>query len=235
MAVPLLALGVRVAVAGGGSSLSRMLVAAFRGAAREAADDAEFQRKMGTATAIALTRTALAAKGAVDRHLEQQVDNPGPYTKRAIGIETASRFKLESSVFVKRGQLKYLEPMIRGGTRNQKRFEQRLDGDSGRRVPGALPAAALPLNRFGNVPKPTLLRVLRQARTKGSGVFTAAPGSHLAPGIYQRKGRKVTPLLIFSARAPQYRRQFDFFGVARREIARAWPVEHAKAMRQIFG
>jgi hypothetical protein len=233
MPAPLLGLSVSVAFSGGGS-LARLLFSGLRGAARSAADDAELARKLRVANAIALTRTAVATKRAVDRHLLAAFDSPVPFTKRAIGYTAATRSSLEASVFVRRGQIKYLEPHIRGGTRSQKRFEQRLDGESGRRVPGAIPAAGLPLNRFGNVPKPTLLRILRQARTKGSGVFTAAPGSHLAPGIYQRKGRKVTPLMIFAPSAPQYRRRFDFFGTALRTVARTWPAEHAKAMRQVF-
>lgn len=204
------------------------------GALRKLADA---ERKVRVATAIALTRTAQAAQRELTREVETAFDSPVLFTRRAIGIEPANVRTLRSAVFVRPLQARYLMPQVEGGARPPKRFEQRLEGEARRqRVPGAMPGAGVRLNMAGNIPKPTLMRLLKQAKTRGSGVFIAPEGGRLQPGIWKRKGRgKAVPLLLFASRAPQYRRRFDFYGVGQRAVRAAWPREFERAKTQVFG
>lgn len=197
----------------------------------------DMQRKLPVVTAIALTKTAQAAQRKLTAELPKVFQGPVPFTRRAIGIEPASVRSLRATVLVRPLQYRYLAAQIEGGRRLPKRFEQRIEGEAKRvRVPGALPGAGLRLNAAGNVPKSALLRLLRQAKTRGSGVFVAPEGGHLAPGIYQRKGRgKALPLLLFAQRPPQYRKRFDFYGVGVRAAREAWPREFVAAKRKVMG
>jgi hypothetical protein len=193
------------------------------------------QRKLRVATAIALTKTAQAAQRTLTQRIERDFDRPVTFTRRAIGIEPANVRSLRAAVFVRPLQYRYLRTQIEGGRRLPKRFEQRIEGEArGARVPGAVPGAGARLNASGNIPKAALLRLLKQARTRGSGVFVAREGGHLAPGIWQRKGRRAVPLLLFASAAPQYRRRFDFYGVGERAVREAWPREFERAMGLVF-
>lgn len=195
------------------------------------------KRKVRVAAAIALTRTVQEAQRELTAEVGRVFDAPVPFTQRALGIEPANPHTLRAAVFVRPLQARYLAPQIEGGARPPKRFEQRLQGEVTRaRVPGAVPGRGVRLNAAGNIPKATLLRLLRQAKTRGSGVFIAPKGGRLAPGIWQRKGAsKAVPLLLFAPTAPQYRKRFYFYLVGERAVREALPREFELAKAQVFG
>jgi hypothetical protein len=233
MAAPLLGIALRFIVPTGARGIGGVLL---RDAAARQLGAGQTERKMRVATAIALTRTAQRVQRDLTDRLGRDFDAPVPFTKRAIGYRPANRVQLSAEVYVRDAQLKYLAPSIFGGQRPPKRFEQRLQGDARRaRVPGALPGAGVRLNASGNVPKATLLRLLKDAKTKGSGVFITDPGGHLAPGVWKRVSRiKVAPLLLFARTSPRYSRRFDFFGHGQRAVRSHFPVEFERAVKQIF-
>jgi hypothetical protein len=107
----------------------------------------DFQvRQLPFAAAAALTDTAKEAKRAVTDHLPSIFDKPTPFTLNAIGAKPATKSHLESVVFVKDIQGKYLLLEEMGG--------ERTAADNTRKPgsPFSVPGKALQLNQFGNIP-----------------------------------------------------------------------------------
>lgn len=57
--------------------------------------------------------------------------------------------------------------------------------------------------------------------------------SAMKPGIYRRDGRGVKPVMIFTSKAPTYRRRLDFEGIARQVAEDNFEVEFLKAAAAI--
>lgn len=58
---------------------------------------------------------------------------------------------------------------------------------------------------------------------------TSGRTHNLPRGVWVRRGRSLTPVLLFVSRA-QYRRRFDFFGIGKRTVAQRFPGEADKAI-----
>ena len=137
----------------------------------------------------------------------------------------------------------YLGPQVDGGGRRLKRFEAALRA-AGHLPSGwfVVPGKGAQIDGFGNMAKGQIMQILSQLRVQltagydramsrdarkqiaaqrraGGRFFVMPPGKSRAPGVYRREfmGRTVTPVAMF-VRGVQYRRRFDFDGVARRVI-----------------
>jgi hypothetical protein len=137
----------------------------------------------------------------------------------------------------------YLAPQIYGDSRPLKQFERVLKvyGLLPQSMQ-AVPSSAVKLDRYGNVSKGLLIQILSQLKVQLTGGYDRrATGSKrsnqtivkqgvnyfvltknhgkLKPGIYARpitnRGVAVYPVFIYVNRT-NYRRRFDFFGVAHR-------------------
>lgn len=136
--------------------------------------------QMPFATAVALTRTAKAAKEEIERQLPSLIDNPTPYTMRGFRLYPATKRKLLAEVDFRiamgRGTQgrDYLSPLVYGGERKLKSFERSLQRT------GLLPAgmAAVPgsgakLDQFGNLSRGQIIQMLSYFKAFGQQGYRA--------------------------------------------------------------
>jgi hypothetical protein len=208
------------------------------------------------ATAYALTKTAEAAKVDVEREIVKVFDAPTPYTQRAVFIRPAQKNRLVAQVKLKDQSVKgipavrYLIHHIEGTQRQRKGFEEQLIRN-GVMPPNmyAIPTKNAPMDRYGNVPRGIINRILSQLqaqrdstanesaeskrrylarrRKRNERYFVAYPGraktAHLTPGIWERVefgfGGSIRPVFVFTNTAPKYSKRFRFYETVERSIA----------------
>lgn len=188
-------------------------------------------------TAKALTFTIQRAqKDIVDAMPSVFAGGATRYTLGGTRIETATPQKLSARVAVKDQASSganlpdnYLFPEVFGGARKEKRFERAL------RYAGILKAGEraiigrdAPVDAYGNLPRREIEAILGatnarfagtrkkkvKARARKSPYFAAQLGK--VSGVFRRQADGSTlPIVIFTARQPQYRQKLDFEGIAR--------------------
>jgi hypothetical protein len=205
----------------------------------------------------------IAVQGAMDRYFDRPtpfakrgvVYNKATEQNLTAAVvlsgDKASRGVLPATAF--------LGPQVHGGLRTLKAFEVQLR-ERGLLPPGhvAVPAKRAKLDRYGNMPQSFLNRVMadlqinyrgagaERARTKRSlkrnknyraaRFFVPAKGSHLKPGVYQRKprSREVFPVILFLRSRP-YTPRFPFFAIVEEHVDKTFPANFdaafARAMR----
>lgn len=200
--------------------------------------DALSRRQIPFIVARALTDTARDAKKDLVAIMPRVFDNPTPYTLNSIYVTSANKQTLEAVVGIKdqasKGTpaAKYLQPEITGGGRRIKRVERLLSGK------GILPAgmAVVPvkdtaLDSYGNVKRSEYGSIIRRLekqsiskasgkrtrKTKNGTLFVPNSSSTLAPGVWQRNGVGIRPLLLF-VQVPKYRARFDFAGTVSKTV-----------------
>ena len=197
------------------------------------------KKQLPFALAKALTNTAQAVKAAEIEEMKKVFDRPTPYTLKSLFIESATKSKLQSKVWVKDEAVKYITPHISGGERKVKRSEMHLQ--RARRLQLGMfltPGQGAKLNKYGNISGGKITQILSvlkahpdpyawtskrsRQRNKKLPEYFAISGekpSHLAPGVYQRSGRKIKPILAF-VKKPQYKQRYKFFDVAQKIVAK---------------
>lgn len=152
----------------------------------------------------------------------------------------------------------YLLPNVEGGPRRAKRLEVALRAVGA--LPSgyfAVPAAGATLDAYGNVSRGQIVQILSQLRIQlvagsnrnmsfdarsqitaqrraGGRFFVVRPGEgKQQPGIYQRElfGRNVTPVFVF-VRSVQYRKRYDFYGLARRLAQEMLPAQVDRSIEE---
>lgn len=201
---------------------------------------AGMQKQVRFATAKSLTRTAWSVAKAEQQEVGKVFDKPTKFVQNAFRVEQATPANLTAVVSIKPKQAAILLPHIKGGRRGQKGFERKLAGEAkadGYWVPGA----GIKLNASGNMSLATIRQIAAGLQRSGkyADVFVGVPkGIPSAPfGIWARvtrgRGRKATgaikPLLI-KVMQPNYRRRFDFYGVAQRTVSKTFRAEFDKAL-----
>jgi hypothetical protein len=177
------------------------------------------QREITRAIADGLTDGAREVEHAVQHEIRDSVDRPRPFTERATYLVAAKPSRLTAEVGLKRIQAGYLRPLILGGSRGQKRSEERLGGRY------YVPGPGVPVDRYGNVSRGTLTAILRAARKGGkyrggSIVVGVPPGTDREAGVWLKTKRDFRPLLLIVDSAPSYQPTVDFYGVADRTARR---------------
>jgi len=161
------------------------------------------KKQIPFAAAGALNDTAQAAQIRMKRELPSIFDRPTPFTMNAIGIERASKGKLEARVFVKDRQAEYLEVQETGGTKTPKKRAFLLPRGIRR-------------NQYGNMPK----GAVAAARAKPSTFSGKIDG---VPGLYQRMKRGAAKLLAFYADKATYKPRFGFKQRTLKTAKAVWP------------
>jgi hypothetical protein len=184
------------------------------------------QRNLNFGIARGLTNTAKFAAAKLEQQLPAIFDRPTPFTRRAIGFQSASKAKLEARVFVRDQQAMYLMRQEQGGLRTPQ--------------PGSPINIAVGqrLNQYGNIAKGSIAKT--KARPK---VFTATGkgnAKHLSLGIYERvkgKGKKKPgklKLLVAFRKQAAYAPRFQFVkrvsAIARDNVKREIAASIADAM-----
>lgn len=186
------------------------------------------QRQMPFAVAYTLTQVARLAREAETAEIMQVFDNPAPFTRTAVGTIPANKTSLESSVFIKDRQARYLRAEVEGGQRDLKPFEKIF----GKGI--ALPGAGARLNQYGNLTRATIKKIAAELNSSGTSkrYFKGQPRGHNLPeAIYARVdgNRKIVPVLVFATSA-EYQSRLRFSEVAEltaresfaREMLQAW-------------
>jgi hypothetical protein len=201
------------------------------------------EKKIRWAIADAMTSAGKDTTSHLKRIAPDHIDRPTPFTLRSVGrwpgyvkpqhLNQWVGFKKPSAA-----ARHYLEPIVFGGGRDQKRSEARLNtaGILTRfMVPTGL--APLGLNRYGNVPQGANTQVLSRLKAFNSAGFDAnrsnskrskrkrkdrdffaakLPGTS-TPAIYARLGRRggkgkrfnaVRPVFILTNKQPRYSASF---------------------------
>lgn len=216
-------------------------------------------QRMPFATVVALTKTAQAVRSDLVEEMRRVFDRPTPWTLNSLFLRGATKSNPVATVWFKdfapKGTAagKYLSPQIEGGQRRQKRFEKALS----RLVPGlgttlyAVPGKKCDVDAYGNISRGQITKILSSLRVsndptqnaradrksrgtrRGERYFVGRPAGGNGPlGVWLRRPDAVIyPIIIFVGRA-HYRPRFDFYGVARRTVARTFPGEMSKAWSQ---
>lgn len=186
----------------------------------------KFQRKqIPFATMTALNETAKDVKKAEDKKIKRVFKKPTKTTQNSVIILFAKKTKLESVVKIKDRPFSgsnvsvsdYLFPQIHGGPRMRKGSEKRLQS-TGRMKKGRslFPGQGIKTNKFGNIPKGKMTKIMT-----GNKYFSVKHGTpaarHLHPGIYERIGRNIRPVIAYGDK-PKYQPRFRFFKVGEQVI-----------------
>jgi len=206
------------------------------------------ERVINVSNAKALTFAAEAGQKAI-RDTEREVfDRPTEYTLNATYIKPATVNDPVAAVYLKRFSGvpadRYLLPEIEGGTRHQKSTERQL-APLMRGFRFVVPADLVKRDGYGNVPGNVFMQILSQLKVATDGYqnqtatskrrgerkrngwgnyFIPPVGSRLKPGVYQRMGRNIAPVLLFTERV-HYKKRLDFYGVGMAAARAAYPIK----------
>lgn len=207
----------------------------------------------------AVDRVGAYIHGALTSEMKEVFDRPTPWTlgglrfKRPTSSKPAVTIWLEEFGGKGTPAAKFLAAEILGGPRRHKRFELALIS-RGLMPPGsfAVPGRQAPIDGYGNVPGPFIVRMLsdlqafgeqgyranRKGARKGARrtnyFFVPPKGSHLKPGVYwHMPGGTLGVVFIFVA-ATTYQRRLDFYGVATRAYTRVAARFMSEAMDRLI-
>lgn len=129
----------------------------------------DVERQAPYALARAMTKTGVEVKAAEVALIKGAVDKPTPFTLGAVYLQPATKTRLQARVWLKdtkSGRDNHMLPLVEGGGRPLKRFEQRL------RMTGymaaderAVPGTAAKLDAYGNMSRGQITQILSQLRT----------------------------------------------------------------------
>ncbi|MFZ3286203.1 MAG: hypothetical protein WA191_05090 [Telluria sp.] len=119
------------------------------------------------AARVALTRSIVKAKGALEHEMRDVFSNPTPFTMSSLYVRPATATNLSAEVKLKdfaakaTPASKFLSAQIKGGQRSQKRFERALQS-VGALPPGyrIVPGAAAKLDSYGNMSRGQIVQIL---------------------------------------------------------------------------
>lgn len=174
------------------------------------------KRAVSFAVIKALTRTASAARVAVQVEMRKVFDRPTPYTLNSIFVSSATRANPVARVWIKDDRAgsgtpatKYLLPQIEGGTRNRRASERRFE------AVGVLPrgwfivpGARAKRDQFGNWSNGELKQVL-------SWFQAAQPTSGYSANLTPERRKRLK-------KGTKKRRGFEYFAVRPGEKAARW-------------
>jgi hypothetical protein len=121
----------------------------------------------------------VSIKAAMPAGLDEQLDNPTPFTQRGQYVEKATPKQLTASVIFADKQSHYLRLQVEGGTYTPR--------DQGIRLPGNIQ-----LNAFGNIPRGLVAKLKAGAQ---NGTLSAAIVKRLGLAGGRRKG--AAPVELF--------------------------------------
>jgi hypothetical protein len=217
------------------------------------------------AQSLAVNATARRVKANEEKVMAQRFDRPTPFTMRSLFFKPGAKDKPEATVWFKDFAPKgtpageYLLPQVHSGARKPKRLERNLRQHGFLRAGEfVVPASGAPLDRYGNVQRGLITKVMsglgafsevgfnanatksRRSQQKRNAARYFFGSIHGQGGIWERLGAEwVTPLFIVEQGAPRYRTRFPFFAVAENTVAAhyesAMSVALSIALRPIRG
>jgi hypothetical protein len=147
---------------------------------------------------LALNRTAIAAKDAVQARMKDVFDKPVDFTVNAAAIRYANRSNLVAFVFVKEKQAGYLKRQEAGGTRTPENT-----AGAGKKSFLIPIKDNVDLNQFGNLSR----NKVKSLKTRKD-VFVGNVHGH--GGIYQRLDNGKLKMLIAFENRSEYKKNLNF-------------------------
>ena len=212
-------------------------------------------KQLPYALRLAQNETGKAVVEGLKVQMRSVFDRPTPFTLNAFFVEFAKAGRPVMTVRRKdmvEGR-HYLGIEEAGGARPQTGVERRLEGRAGftGRHRHLVPGPGARLDRYGNMSQGQRNQVLSQVQAQRDSTANETSSSrsrkskreryfliggdddsHLAPGVWERRGRSVVPIYLFVSAAPVYASRLAFERVTN-EIAKArFPAELAAAMRK---
>lgn len=132
------------------------------------------KKQLPFAISVALNKTAEFTATNLNNDTRRYFENPTPFTQRAFGFKKSNKRNLTARVFARRTQNEYLQYQVFGGIKRPQ----------GRAL--VLPEN-IRLNRYGNIPRNSIKRLLAR-RDTFSGVVRGVAGIWQR-GHYTRSGR----------------------------------------------
>jgi hypothetical protein len=190
---------------------------------------------------VALTKTAQQIKIDEVSSMKESFDRPTPFTLNSLALRPATKQRPEAEVFTKLGfgsvpAGRYLNPEVEGGKRSMKSHERKLGSFTA-------PSRSARLDRYGNFPAPTYLKILSQLRLAGDQSATDSRRSKRKRSgeaffkqgniIFSRKKDDITPVLILTE-SPDYSKRFPFYDTAQSTADRVLEIEFDKALARAF-
>ncbi len=217
------------------------------------------ERNVRFAQVKALTQTAYAIRQEMRTEMEQVFDRPKPFTTNAVLYRKATMQDPFAVVYLRDIAVKgtppwkYLQPQIKGGERNTKRFERALQAYGILpRDKQVTPGPAAKLDRYGNITGGQITQILsalranaldptqnqtarskRSAGRRAKGVYFVMRRRDGTPmGIFKRSQDIFTEPVLWFVRRGRYGQRFDYFGVAGRVFEREFGPRMAAALAQ---
>lgn len=183
--------------------------------------------------------------GALRSEMREVFDRPTPWALGGLRFKLATEAKPLVRIWIEETPGKgipaarFLAAEIEGGPRKLKRFERALIA-AGKMPPGsrAVPGRQAPLDAYGNVPGPFIVRMLSDLRAFGESGYRAnrrgkrtgarktnyffipRPGDGKPPGVYWHMPNGLLGVVFHFVSSATYRKRYDFYGVASRAYAR---------------
>lgn len=174
------------------------------------------------AIAAGLTAAALAVQEELTAALIASIDDPTPFTQRAIAILPANYRagrEPDAIVYVQERQAEYLRLQIDGGVRRA--------GDYATTRTGALvPGPHAPVDAYGNLPRGFVDQALADPHV---GWTTMRKGAGYTALVRNVPGSK-PQLLAFIMPTIEYEVSFEFYDIAMRSGEKHVPAEVSKAI-----
>jgi hypothetical protein len=220
--------------------------------------DKMHQKQIPFALSLTLNEVAKHGKQAVQRKMKSVFDRPTPFILKSLRIRRVSKKDIKANSkqtaqlgfkngFGKNPFKDQVDDAIRhhidGGARPAKASEKSLRRKGIlRKDEFIVPSRALRLDRYGNIPRGTMNKILSNIGGFGEQGYKAnTPQAQRTlkfivgevggtRGIWSVQRNKWKPVLIF-VKQPKYKKRFDFYGVATKEVGRYYASSFRKAMR----
>lgn len=212
-----------------------------------------FRRHIPFATALALTMTAKKAQSEVRDEMKRKLDRPKAFTLSGTFVKPADKrgFPIKATIgfkdFAAKGTpaAKYLGPQIAGGRRRHKRFERALIAAGIMRSNEyAVPGDDMRLDRYGNLPRGQISKMLSQlkaspdsqqnatgsVRSKKSRRTRAYFYKRSFRGVFVRTGKRAFTVFIKFVKAPRFRKRLPFDRVVDQTVRFRFPLEFRRAI-----
>jgi len=174
------------------------------------------------AIAAGLTAAAEAVREELTAELLQSIDDPTPFTQRAIAVMPAKArpgSEPDAIVFVMDRQAEYLQLQIDGGVR-------RAGDYATAKVGSIVPGPHAQLDQYGNLPRDFIQQALADPHV---GWTTMRKGAGYTALVRNVPGGR-PQLLAFIMPEIEYEPRFDFYGIAVRSAGEHIPTEVGKAI-----
>jgi hypothetical protein len=168
-------------------------------------------RRFRATIATALTRTAKKGAQIWQGEITQSVDRPTARTQSATSFTGANANNLQATIFVKdklsgTAPDAYLQPLVKGGSRMIKKFEQALV-NSGVMPAGyvTVPGRAAPRDSYGNITRSLIIQVIAQLGSDYSPGYRRVISTSVAKRLARQKKLGKTYIVVQPGEERKYK------------------------------